>query len=242
MTPPISLALYVSIAVLMVDAIIEMSFLSSMVSWLHVRAGGSFDVNYNGSTFALHGKPAGLETNQGHASNGAAGTAFVAIGMGGILALWLRSRPNFHRSGFSKFLYHFWLGLTIPAALLTLAALAYVFIVNHQTSGQTIDINLASGLNNQPYPNFVAYPKGTWTPPTWFTAVLQLPLANSNDISVIKLHLAIMWGWQWNLIPLFIIQLAVTILAVLEALHRRKMAKSQRAQGAYPLKQTGGYA
>lgn len=96
------IALKVGIALLMVDSIIELSFLSSMVSWLHWRAGQTFAISYDGAVYNLPGKPLNLEVNQGHTSNGAAGTAFILVGLGGILALWLRTRPGFASSAFGK--------------------------------------------------------------------------------------------------------------------------------------------
>lgn len=230
MAPLLTLALWVAIGVLMVDSIIELSFVSSMVAWLHRRAGRDFDVNYNGSTYPLHGKPVGLLVNQGHTSNGAAGTAFVLIGMGGILALWLRTRTSGFPSKFGKFWYTFWLYMTIPSMLLTLAALIYTMVLTYQHDRQTIDNAVASSLNNQPHPNYVAYPLDEWTPENWFDAVLKLDLVSSSDRSNIEEHLRVMRGWRWNLIPMFIIGLAVSLVAFAEFffVRRRRGAASVR--------------
>ena len=222
---PLSLALKISIGFLMVDSIIELSFITSMVAWLHRRAGRDFDVNYNGGTFPLHGKPVGLLVDQGHTSNGAAGTAFVLIGMGGILALWSRSRATRSSSTFSRlgsFWYHFWLFMTVPSVLLTLAAFIYTFVLTNNHDGQTIDIAVVASLDNRPYPDYAAYPLEQWTPENWFAAVLQLPLAHSNDVDTIQQHLRIMRGWRWNLIPMFILGLGVCLIAMAEAWNRRR--------------------
>lgn len=222
------LLLYIAIGVLMVDSIIELAFVSSMVAWLHRRAGGAFEIGYNGSSFSLHGKPVHLVVDQGHTSNGAAGTAFVLIGMGGLLVLWMRSRPNLWQKGSTKFLYHFWLVMTVLSALLTLAAIIFTWIVTGDYSGQTIDESLASQLNNQPYPNYVAYPLDKWTPENWFDAVLELDLIHKADRSTISTMTAIMRGWRINLIPMFIIGVVVAVLAFMDALSRRKVARSER--------------
>lgn len=87
----VSRALWVSIGLLMIDSSLEMALISSMVAWLHRRGGRSFEIDYDGASFSLHGKPRGLFVHQGHVSNGAAGTAFVIVGLGGILALTLRT-------------------------------------------------------------------------------------------------------------------------------------------------------
>ncbi|RMZ80181.1 hypothetical protein DV737_g3124, partial [Chaetothyriales sp. CBS 132003] len=93
MGSPSLTALYVLLPLLMVDAVIEVSFIGTMVGFLHRRAGKWFDVSYPaGSTFRLHGKPLYPLVNQGHTSNGAAGTALVLVGFGGLLALWLQQR------------------------------------------------------------------------------------------------------------------------------------------------------
>lgn len=218
MAPPLTLALWISIGVLMVDSIIELSFVSSMVAWLHSRAGKDFDISYNGSTYPLHGKPAGLLVNQGHTSNGAAGTAFVLIGIGGILALSLRNRTSAFLGKFGRFWYIFWLYMTVPAMLLTLAALIYTMVLTYQHDHQTISNAVASQLHNRPYPNYVAYPLDKWTPENWFDAVLKLDLVHSSDRSDIKQHLNVMRGWRWNLIPMFIIGLGVSGVAFAEYL------------------------
>lgn len=220
--------LYIAIGVLMVDSIIELAFVSSMVAWLHFRAGKSFQIGYDGGSFSLHGKPVHLVVDQGHTSNGAAGTAFVLIGMGGLLVLWMRSRPNLWQKGFTKILYHFWLVMTVLSVLLSLSALIYTWIVTGDYSGQTINESVASTLNNHPYPNYVAYPLDKWTPENWFDAVLQLDLIHSAERSSISTMTAIMRGWRINLIPMFIIGVVVMVLAFMDAFRRRKIARSER--------------
>lgn len=225
--------LLAAMVLLMVDGIIELAFISSMVSWVHSRAGGDFIINYNGSQFPLHGKPANELVDQGHTSNGAAGTAFVAIGLGGFLALFLRHR-QLKRSGtmhgFTKGLYYLWLVLTILSAMLAVAALIYTFIVTYEHMHQSIDLALAASLDNHPYPNYVAYPEQTWTPENWFTAVLELPLAYGHDRSDINLHLTLMKGWRWNLIPLCVLGIVVAALAVVD-----KMKTSRRVSSGMHL-------
>lgn len=213
---PLTLALTGAIGLLMIDSIIELSFITSMVSWLHRRAGRDFSVQYDGTTFPLHGKPLHLLVDQGHTSNGAAGTAFVLIGLGGLLALYIR------RFKFGNPVYYFWLVMTILSTLLTLTALIYTFVLTENHEGQTIDASVAAGLDNKPYPNMVPYPRDEWTPENWFVAVLKLPLANQGDVSDIESHLRVMRGWRWNLIPMLLLGLAVCILALVEGFVRRR--------------------
>jgi hypothetical protein len=93
MAPRPFTALKAILPVLMIDGLIEVGFIGEMVGFLHDRAGKSFTVSYpTGQTFELHGKPKGLLVDQGHTSNGAAGTAIVLVGIGGFLTMWLHRR------------------------------------------------------------------------------------------------------------------------------------------------------
>jgi len=221
---PTSLLLKISLALLLIDSIIELSFISSMVSWLHRRAGRDFLVNLsNGTPFSLHGKPLDLLVDQGHTSNGAAGTAFVLIGLGGILALYIRGKGRF-----GKGWYTFWLVMTVPSMLLTLAALIYTFVITNDHRGQRIDVEVAASLDNRPYPDFVPYPLEEWTPENWFGAVLELALASEGDRSNIESHLKVMRGWRWNLIPMFLIGVAVCGAAFAEFFQIRREVGSKK--------------
>lgn len=215
-----SLLLNVFIGLLMVVSIIELSFISATVGFLAGRASGTFDVVYDGSTIPVSGTPANLSVNQGHTSNGASGTAFIVVGCCGILALWLRSRPGYHNrsSGgfFSRGWYRLWLALNVPALLLTLGALAYTFAVTRAHDGQRIDLSVARGLGGD------AYDVHEWTPQNWFDALLKLDLASGSDRDDIKSHYKIARGWEYNLIPFFIVQLVQTALALFEAMRKRK--------------------
>ncbi|KAI1641880.1 uncharacterized protein F4817DRAFT_354518 [Daldinia loculata] len=221
----LSLALKVAVGLLMVDSIIELAFVSSMVAWLHRTASKGFLFNYGGSTYHLVGEPVHIMTDQGHTSNGAAGTAFVLIGLGGILVLLLRSWSQNKYGGlgsFARFIYYLWVSLNIPAFLLTTGALAYVFAVTNAHEGQSIYVPLASTLDGS------KYPLEFWTPQNWFSAVLQLDLADARDD--IESHVRVMRGWQYNLIPMFIVQLGVTILAVWEFLGWRRQEVFNRGE------------
>lgn len=213
----ISLALKAAIGVLMVDSIIELSFISSMVAWLHKVASKTFLVanRDTGSTFRFRGEPLHILVDQGHTSNGAAGTAFVLIGLGGILSLWLRNRPG----KFGRTLYSAWLVCNVLALMLTIGALGYVFSVTNAHRGQVIRVTSDAFEHAK-------YPTGTWTPQNWFAALLELDIANSDVRSDIASHLRVMRGWQYNLIPLFLIQLVETVLAIMDGLRWRGEVRS----------------
>ncbi|KAH8671659.1 hypothetical protein BX600DRAFT_459468 [Xylariales sp. PMI_506] len=240
------LALRVALGLLMVVSIIELGFVSSTVGYLHLTASHGYRFVYNGRTLPLAGTPAHLFLDQGHTSNGAAGTGFILIGIGGFLALWLRGRAgggaqdansgfyyyNNGRSssngkmsqtasisaplrGFPRFFYYTWLALQVPALLLTLGALAYVFALTKPREGQAIDPALAATLATSGSSSSAQhYPRDSWTPQNWFSAVLALDLVDGR--ADMETHLHAMRGWQYNLIPFVLVQLAETALAFVD--------------------------
>ncbi|KAL7946735.1 hypothetical protein V8C42DRAFT_318671 [Trichoderma barbatum] len=208
--------LAIALGVLMIDAVLELAFITSMVAWLHNTASGTYAVNFNGSTFDLHGEPKHFLVDQGHSSNGAAGTAIVLIGFGGIVTLWLRSRPSILGQKFTTYLYVQWLVILVLGTMLTVGSLGYVFSVTNAHKGQTINLEVASTTGNQ------KYALDSWTPQNWFPAMLELDLADEGQRNDIVKHLRVMRGWQYNLIPLFLVQLTTTVIAILEFLEWRK--------------------
>ncbi|KAM5344140.1 hypothetical protein ACJ41O_012677 [Fusarium nematophilum] len=216
MRSPIRTALYVALGLLMIVSIVELSFISVTVGWLHDTASGNFAFRYRGSIEEFAATPKNFILDQGHTSNGAAGTAFVLIGTGGFLILSLLSLPRPNKLVLG--LYHLWLVVNVLSLLLTLAALIYVFVVTNNHKGQTIDPSVAARLSPGEH-----YYLDTWTPQNWFSAVLKLDLVGlRGDIAN---RLRIMRGWQYNLIPFFIVHLTETSLAICDALQRRREPK-----------------
>jgi hypothetical protein len=83
------LFLAIILAVLMIDAAIELALLSSMVGYLHRSGANQYPfVATDGSVIFVRAKPKVLLLNEGHTSNGAAGTALILICFGGFLVLW----------------------------------------------------------------------------------------------------------------------------------------------------------
>jgi hypothetical protein len=212
------LPLYVAMSVLMVDAVIEVAFVGSMVGFLHDRAGKFFTIDAPNGSFDLHGKPKGLLVDQGHTSNGAAGTALVLVGWLGLLTIFYeRRRARRTQATNHSGIFIFWVVMTVLSAMLTLAALIYTFVLTAQTDDQTINLTVAAA-NPEP----LMYPLDKWTPENWFVAVLDLPLARDSDRSKINNNLRLMRGWRWNLIPLFILGVVVAALAVWELVGGRR--------------------
>ena len=235
-------SLLVLVPILMVDAILEMSLVSAMVGFLHGRSRKPWDIiSPDGSTFEMKGHPHVLLENQGHTSNGAGGTAFILIGFGGLLAIWLQKRQirtagpsemksvcnaNMLQTGSTKpsAIFTLWVVLSILSVLLTLGALIYTFILTSDYAGQTIDQAL---LAANPYPH--KYPADKWTPENWFSAMLhQLQFVHDSDKSTLRTQVDIQRGWRYNLIPLFIIGLATACAAVYEWLSLRRQGTKVR--------------
>lgn len=85
--------LAIAILVLGLDAAIEMGLLSSMVGYLHRSGGNQYPFRTaDGSIALINAKPHHLGTNEGHLSNGAAGTALVLICIAGIGVLFYERR------------------------------------------------------------------------------------------------------------------------------------------------------
>ena len=207
-------ALYISLGLLMVVSIIELSFISTMVGWLHHRASGTFAFQYHGSRSELSGQPKNFIVDQGHTSNGASGTAFILVGIGGFLILCSSSRRRSSKS--IPVFYHLWLIVNVLSLLLTLASLIYVFVVTNSHKGQKIDPETAASLNGQPYT------MDSWTPQNWFSAILDLDLSDSDERRDIESHLRIIRGWQYNLISFFIIHFVETCLALWDYIQGNK--------------------
>ncbi|KAK5219321.1 hypothetical protein LTR47_011539 [Exophiala xenobiotica] len=183
-----------------------------MVGFLHDRAGKFFTINASSGPFDIHGKPKNLLVDQGHTSNGAAGTAVILMGLGGFLTLWLEKRRGCHSA-----LFIFWVVMTWLSATLTLSALIYVNVVVAQTDNQSIELSVA-----EVHPDPQRYPVDKWTPDNWFKALLALPLAHDGDRGTLRYHLRLTSGWRWNLIPLFIVGAAVALLATSELVRERR--------------------
>lgn len=220
-----SLPLKISIGLVMLVSAIELSFVTATVGYLALIGKQTFAAasDDDGTIVQVPGLPAHLEVNQGHTANGAAGTGFVVIGCAGLLALWLRGRPGYHSRTplgvFGRAWYRLWLALNVPALLLTLGALAYVAAVTRRHGDQAIDLTAVPGSDG----GADKYPLLTWTPQGWFAALAGLDLASGSDRDDIETHLRLARGWQYNLVPFFLVQLVQTALALLDARRRRKM-------------------
>jgi hypothetical protein len=210
------------LGLLMIDAIIEVGFIGSMVGYLHQAHNDvPFQINAPQGSFQLFPKPAHPIVNQGHTSNGAAGTAFVLVGIGGFLVLWhLRRRERKNVTHRPSRLFLTWTIFTFLSVLLTVTAIIYTFVVTNQTDNQTINFAIASANSGLPYP------EDQWTPENWYKAVLKLPFAEPSQKGDIRFHVHLMTAWRWNLIPLLILGVAVACLAALHVLKDRRDSRT----------------
>ncbi|KOS16911.1 hypothetical protein ESCO_004831 [Escovopsis weberi] len=214
--------LHGAIGLLMLTSLLELAFISATVSWLHRTAHGTLQIHTSpssSSSFDLAWKPRTLMLDQGHTANGAAGTALILVGVGGIVVFWLRARPSALSSRLSAWVSPAWVALGAVSCLLTTAALAYVLAVTDAHAGQEIDLSVARALDAS---RAEKYPLFSWTPQGWFSAVLRLDVADAQVRSDIALHLAIIHGWECNLVVLFALHVVTTVLIVLDFLDWRR--------------------
>jgi hypothetical protein len=87
------LPLGVALVLLMIDSAIELALLTSMVGYLHRSGANEYAFQSgDGESASILAKPQGLLLNEGHTSNGAAGTALIIVCFGGFLVLWNERR------------------------------------------------------------------------------------------------------------------------------------------------------
>jgi len=77
--------LYVALVALMIDSVIEIGLIGTTVHYLHLN--GPYDIEGPNGPIILLGKPANIIVDQGHTSNGAAGTALILVGFLGLIIL-----------------------------------------------------------------------------------------------------------------------------------------------------------
>jgi len=219
------LPLGVALLVLVVDSAIEMALISSMVGYLHRSGANTYPFSTPDSLVYINAKPKNFLLNEGHTSNGAAGTALVLICFGGFITLWHQRRRKSRNAATPSRLFLTYTIFTILSLLLTTAALAYTFLLSNQTNGQSINEAVASQTQSD------AYPLDKWTPANWTKALLALPLVRESDASYLRHWLRIMDGWKWNLIPMFLIGLVVAALSVEECLRQRRSARRNIGRG-----------
>lgn len=87
----------------------------------------------------------------------------------------------------------------ILLVLFILSALIYVFAVTYLTSDNRINTRYAQSMDGSPYPI------DSWTPETWYKALLLLPLANVDLTGAYQEMVA----WRWWIFP----YLTMSILA-----------------------------
>ncbi|KAK8102163.1 hypothetical protein PG984_015309 [Apiospora sp. TS-2023a] len=242
MTTTLSLCLELGMVLLICSSLIEVGLISTTLGWLRSTASAGFHfydgVSPDSDMYTLAGEPANFLMTQVYvALADAGGAAFLLAGAGGFLAIWARrrhlrlyNRHSYHLRHTSSLksrtllhCYYAWIGLQIPLLLFTAATLGYVFNVTAARQGQNIRIEAA--IQASGHGGADPYPLDTWTPQSWFPAVLNLDLVESRgDINA---AVSIMNGWYWNLCPMLFIQLVVAILAMLELVQWRRARQTR---------------
>ncbi|EEA21488.1 hypothetical protein TMatcc_009102 [Talaromyces marneffei ATCC 18224] len=178
--------LYIPFTILLITATVQLALVSRMVAFLHIQKTeiGTYHILSNitttdtaqtGGDFHLHVLPEKLSLNQGHVTNGAAGYG-VVISIASLVACVFLRRDTYQQRHKSILLT-----LTIAVSLLVLfnlAALVYVFAVTYLTIENKINIGIARAAASAG-PG-VGYSIDSWTPETWYQALLLLPLESST--------------------------------------------------------------
>lgn len=90
-------------------------------------------------------------------------------------------------------------------------------MLQSRTGKQVIDLAIAA---DNAFPK--KYPVDSWTPENWYKEVLNIPLADDKDRTIIAYNLRIMRGWKYNLIAFFLVGFTLSSLVVTELLRSRK--------------------
>lgn len=87
--------------------------------------------------------------------------------------------------------------LLVLLVLFILSAFIYVFAVTYLTSENSINIRYAQSMDGAPYPI------DSWTPETWYKALLLLPLENVDLTGPYQEMVA----WRWWILPYLMVSL-----------------------------------
>ncbi|KAK6857320.1 hypothetical protein PG995_007507 [Apiospora arundinis] len=250
MTTNLYLCLELGLVLLICSALVEVGLISTTLAWLTPRASPATSAGfhfYDGVSadspqYTLSAVPAHFLTVQTYVALADGGLTFLLIGAGGFLAFWARRRHLrlYHRHSYHLrhtsslasrtllYCYYAWVGLQVPLLLFTAATLGLVFNVTAARQGQEIRVDAAikaspsnSSSSGVPEP----YPLDSWTPQSWFPAVLDLDLVESRGD--IRAAVSIMQGWFWNLCPLLVFQVVVAVLASLELVQWRRARQTR---------------
>jgi hypothetical protein len=102
--------------------------------------------------------------------------------------------------------------------LFTLSALLFVVVVTQRTRNQAISQTIAEASQGTNYPAL------EWTPETWFTAVLDTPLAERAQRDEIAAKVLNMAVWRWMLLPILVVDVAAWIIAAVAVSKQRNGA------------------
>ncbi|KAL1969197.1 hypothetical protein VTN77DRAFT_451 [Rasamsonia byssochlamydoides] len=216
-----ALSLAIPYSILFIFAGVQLGLISDTVGFLHiqkteVRTYPIVESSGDATTFLLNALPANLIVDHGHTTNAAAGWG-VVLSLAGLLGVWFLFQPRFS----SRLRFKLLLAMTIcltSLTLLTLAAFIYTFIVTYQTRNQTISLPVAIGQSPLPYQ------LNSWTPETWYRAVLQLSIADKSVADTLRFHYHEMAAWRWWILPYLLVSAFTLGCTAVHALQQRRMA------------------
>ncbi|KAH9880982.1 hypothetical protein J1614_001475 [Plenodomus biglobosus] len=204
-------------ALLSTLSMINVALISSMVAWLREQRHNvhSFQIGWSGKLTPLNVEPKHLWVAHGHESNVAAAYGFV-LGIFGMMTAWRMRKASRPLRSVTVLVV-----CQLIAILFTLSALIFVFIVTHGTTGQHIREPVASNNVGVDYFEF------NWTPETWMTAVLDLPLVDGSKRKEINSKVTNMVAWRWMLVPILSVDCVAFSVTLVAWLKQRRSVTSQ---------------
>ncbi|KAI1195501.1 hypothetical protein F5X97DRAFT_345633 [Nemania serpens] len=212
LTSKICSAFKICIVLVLFDSGIELMLSSMAVAWVkNTDYSSAFRFTADGKKYPLSGHPRHFAVDHVHVTQAAAMFATLFPGLTSGMALMTRDSFTGRGAKPSRYFYYIWLSLCVPALILTGVALTYALAVENSQKAQVISTALAISENGRPYA------RGTWTPLNWFAAVLKLDSFYWHDGRADMVNnLNFLRGALYNLIPMFILQLAQLVLAFIE--------------------------
>ncbi|CBX96038.1 hypothetical protein IAQ61_004863 [Plenodomus lingam] len=198
-------------------SIINLGLISSTIAWLLEQRHGvhSFQIGWSGRSTPLNVEPKNLWVAHNYESIAAAGYGLL-VGIFGMITAW-RMRKASRRLKSLDALAVF----QLVAILFTLSVLIFVFIVTHGTNGQQIREPVASNNIGVDYFEF------TWTPETWMTAILQLPLVDGSQRKEISSKVTNMVAWRWMLVAILMVDYVALTVTLIAWLKQRRSVTSR---------------
>ncbi|KAH8904651.1 hypothetical protein BR93DRAFT_970588 [Coniochaeta sp. PMI_546] len=219
--------LKIALGLVWFDGVLELALAESCLWWIHDGAAGPYHVSNpsGGGTFTMTSQPQHMLFELTRAASAAGILAFV-VATAGIVALQLR-KSRFRERTWAAVWYRAWPYVSGVFAMYTLAVTIALNVLTNMHDHQMINVSVSADLGEG-----VKYPLDSWTLPNFYAAVKML-LEGTPDqtgtVNTINAHLRTMLGWRWNLVPLVVLQVVLSILTWLEFRQWTQQLRTEQA-------------